>query len=150
MTRQRTWKSIKIAIVIALAILLPYSCYQAFQNRAGPSKPVDGCPIKSLPAEATAIAYFLPGAFGPNVCYEFTISEKGFRDWVASQRSRRPDLSPIEERDSWCRRYNSETGKLEDIEVEKGLISSWSYTDIGVYLGYDRATRRAYFYYHSR
>jgi len=141
---------IRATVIAAILFILSYGCYRAFETRIGISESASTCPLRRLPSGAQEISYLIPGAFGPNEFYEFTIDEGGFRAWVAKRKEEDPDVGPVIERSFSIRRYNIEHQETELIKVNDGLISVWGEEDRGMYFGYDKQNRRAYYHFHSR
>jgi len=141
---------VKVSAVAIAVIVLGYGCFSSFQNQVGVAATAAKCPVKGLPVAARDISFFLPGSFGPNECYEFTIDEAGFRDWVTQRRAKDPDIGPIEESGFSLLRFDVKAQKLEVISVGSGLVSKWKQGDRGLVYGYDRGSQKAYFHYHSR
>jgi len=145
---KKSW--VKVFAAAAAVVILGYGCFSSFQNQVGVAATAAKCPVKGLPVAAKDISFFLPGAFGPNECYEFTIDEAGFREWVSQRRARDPDIGPIEESGFSLLRYDVEAERFEVISVTSGLVSQWKRGDQGLDYGYDRGAQKAYFHYHSR
>ena len=134
--------------LVSFRICIPY----ALQDNKGFAKYSKDCSIKRLPNKATNINYRLPGVFGPNTFYNFSINEKGFREWVRKSKKRFPELSKIEfcPGRKYIREYTHKTNTDKYIFISNYLLAQWNFTDIGVSFIYDKSAQKAYYHYHSR
>jgi hypothetical protein len=139
---------IRRGIVVAGLLLLPACCMLGFRNRVGTSATADGAAVSDLPAGATDISWFLPGAFGPNMVYEFTIDEAGYEQWVRNRTL--PKLEGPKRGSFEIFRYDHAAGVVKRRELENTIAYTWREEDRGVYFVYDLDGHRAYYWSHSR
>ena len=100
-----------------------------------------------IPEDATNVNYYYPG-LGPMFVYDFAISEEGFQDWVRNyspSRLTRENNPPFE-----IPRYDHELEAIDYMEIQDGMLYSWTHEDEGTYLAYDRHSGRAFYCSHSR
>jgi hypothetical protein len=76
MLRRR--QSILIGSVLATLCVTSLFCIGSFRDRVGRSAIAKDAGVRDLPPDATDIRWFLPGAFGPNVLYDFAAPEASF------------------------------------------------------------------------
>jgi hypothetical protein len=139
---------IRGGVLVAILLLLPTCCIWSFRDGVGTSATANRAAASDVPAGATDISWFLPGAFGPNTLYEFTIDEAGYEQWVRN-RSRPKLRGP--QRGPWqVLRYNHATGAVEKHQLENTIAYTWSEEDRGVSFVYDLDAHRAYYWSHSR
>lgn len=131
-----------LVAVLVLALLIA-----SFRARTGHHLSFSDSPVV-VPENATDIAYFLPGAFGPNKVYEFTTSEPSFLGW-ANRWLDMPMRGPSYGRTSVVR-YDHELNRWEVREIENGILFRWNEEDRGINLVFDRQSGRAYYHSHSR
>ena len=106
----------------------------------------------ALPEGATDVCYWLRAPFWPNTAYEFSVPEKGFRQWAEEKGWPLRDIGdePIE-----IYRYTA-FAHLADAEESVSVADGLYYQcapeddDGGIYVVYDRREGRAYFYAHTR
>ena len=131
-------------------MIFGYGCFRSLQNDVGFVTSSALCPVKDLPIAAKDVSFFLPGAFRPIECYDFTIDEASFRSWVSQRRARDSDIGPLEDAGFSLVRFNIKSNQFEQITVESGLVSHWERGEQGLTYGYDRGEHKAYYYHHSR
>jgi hypothetical protein len=128
--------------------------FVGFDYRIGVGVSPKEAPVSHLPSSAGDVNYALPGLFGSNKYYEFTVSEWAFRNWANSQGW---SIEPIpgdgirimHGQHLWGQ--ESKHGRDYDVHIEKG----WHYdeqweADAAMHVAYNTETGRAYFYSHSR
>jgi hypothetical protein len=146
MARRRT--IIRGSLVILAVLLLPTCCIWSFQNSVGTAATADRAAVSDLPPGATDISWFIPGAFGPNTLYEFTIDERGFDHWVRIRNF--PELEGPNRSAYRILRYDQATDALVWRELQNAITYTWGEEDRGVYFVYDLNGGRAYYWSHSR
>lgn len=118
----------------------------------------EAAPISGLPEGATDICY--GRGYRGNIAYEFTIDEADFLDWAEGLRKShrlRPGetLGKIKkegpfEIPSYTRylpeQASSASGGKGMAKIQQGYFYMQAKLDNGFELGYDTATRRAYYY----
>jgi hypothetical protein len=146
MAKRRT--IIRVSLVVATLLLLPTCCIWSFRDNVGTAATADRAAVSDLPAGATDVSWFLPGAFGPNRLYEFTIDEAGYEQWVRNRS--RPKLEGPKRRSFRVLRYDQAAGAVDWRELENTIAYTWNEEDRGVYFVYDLDGHRAYYWSHSR
>lgn len=146
MAKRRT--ILRVGIVAAILLLLPTCCIWSFRDNVGTSVTGDRAAVSGLPTGATNVSWFLPGAFGPNTLYEFTIDEAGYEEWVRKGSSRK--LEGPKRGEFRVLRYDQATGNVDWRELANTIAYTWNEEDRGQYFVYDLDGRRAYYWSHSR
>ena len=103
--------------------------------------------LETLPQDATNVVRH---RLSPNYFCEFYTSETGFRTWVDSQTD--PVMGPVSQQVSSILRWNPSSKETYLYRIENALVADWTgeQPDEGQHMVYDLATRKAYFWYHSR
>jgi hypothetical protein len=110
----------------------------------------DGVNWAGVHPEAKDVKYYIPRPFAPMGSAEFTIDYNGYVKWVDEWKRTNEQLSDISLGSTLVYRYNIKYGKFERIEIPNAAISSWSYTDQGLHLVYDKDSGRAYYWMTTR
>lgn len=139
---------IRAGIVVTTLLLLPTCCILGFRDDVGTSATAERSALSGLPAGATNVSWFLPGAFGPNTLYEFSIDEAGFDQWVRNGSSRK--LEGPKRGAFSVHRFDQSAGNVEWRELKSTIAYTWSEEDRGENFVYDIDGRRAYYWSHSR
>ena len=141
----RRKRAARIAVFISAAALIlllgPYFCSRMMASQTGTSATRAGCPVRGLPADATQISYFLPGAGGPLTDYEFNTSPASFKAWAAKNGW---PLKPIIGETS-VQRFDRSFAT-----IPSGMEYFWQKDDSSRRVIYDSSTGRAYYRYDSR
>ncbi len=145
MTRKR--KLIVVLFVAGMAaLLLAYSLQDGHPQR-GFAKTATQSPLGDLPTAATNIRWDFGGFLSPNLVYDFEVPESAFYAWV-------DDWSGVELNGPHFGPFYmlavDPAGHPKYLELENTVSYTWSETDQGVYMVYDRDKKRAYFHTHGR
>lgn len=139
----------RILLIVIILCGIGSCCVLAFRNRVGYNVSRSEAPIEGLPADATNISYFLPGAFGPNTFYEFNTSEESFLEWVQSYER----LKPVEQgphKVYRCNCYSPNGDDTRETTIVNGYLYEWFEEDRGKCIAFDKDTSRAYYWSRSR
>src|SRR3954471_11301756 len=146
MAKRRT--IIHRGVLIAILLLLSLCSVWLFRDDQGTSPTAAGAAVDDLPADATDVAWFLPGAFKPHTMFEFTTSEAGYEQWVHNRS--RPKLDGPKRGRIGVLRYDRTTHAVVWREFQDAIAYTWNEADRGVQLVYEPDQRRAYYWSHSR
>lgn len=143
-----SWRRFLVLLtVVALLVWLGFSL------RARMGINVDSSEAPSywkLPPGAVNVSFFEGEVFSPWNAIEFTAPEGEFLDWAARKGW---SVSEIDACGFRIYRYTFCTPADDGpryAEIEEGWCHSWSEGDAGAYVAYDRVTRRAYCFHHTR
>ena len=143
----KRWK--RIACIAAVAAPLAFIGLGVYAILRGPTigehKTRAEAPI-SLPDGASDVSYYLPEPFGPNLAFEFSISEEGFRKWAEEEEW---SLKEIGDEPVTIYRYAA-FAHIAETEHEASVTNGLHYRyydepDAGIHVVYDRQRGRAYF-----
>ncbi len=141
----RRKRAARIAVFISAAALIlllgPFFCSRMMASQTGTSATRAGCPVRSLPADATQISYYVPAPMGPWTAYEFNTSPAMFKAWAAKNGW---PLKPIVGGTS-VRRFDWSIATIPN-----GVEYFWQEDDSSRQVIYDSSTGRAYYQYSSR
>src|SRR3712207_1735433 len=121
MPRRRT--IIRGGVLLAILLVLPTCCIWSCRDSVGTSATSDRAPVNDLPAGATDVSWFLPGASGPNTLYEFTTDEAAFEQWVRNRS--RPKLEGPKRGPFRVLRYDHSTAAVAWRELENTIAYGW-------------------------
>lgn len=153
MSSMNSKRSLQLARYFPLAIFLGFvlamtTCFTfSFAGRSGKGVSLDKSPIAGLPADASDIDYYLPGLMGRDIYFEFQTSEEEFRKWVEGYES--VSFQKQATSNFKIERYSQQVKQPQMVEIDKGLLYSWTEGEKGIFIGFDANTKRAYYHTHS-
>lgn len=103
-----------------------------------------------LPADATRINRYQPGAMGPNTYFEFDTSEESFLAWVGRYRNAKLVNHSGPHRIYRYSAYGPNADPNDAVTIMNGLLFEWLEEDRGEHIAYDRDSGRAYYWSHTR
>lgn len=134
--------------IVAIVLILSTCIIWSFQSRVGTSATAEEAAVGGLPPDANDVRWFLPGAFGPNMVYDFATTPQGFRRWVSERN--RPKLTGPRVGPFRILVYDHANSTFAFYEITDAIAYTWSEEDRGVHMVYDRDMGRAYYHSHSR
>lgn len=126
-------------IAVVLAVGLPFA-----KPLRGISLPASSTPF-SLPEGAYKVTYVAASYYRR---YECTVDETSFLEWF-QMRNEDVQLEPIQQGIA-VQTFVGNSFTLKSVVVTDGWHYSWQEEDQGIYITFDRQTKRLYYHSHSR